>query len=263
MGKALQSKCIELFIACDTAIDRADLMTKRSAGDKEYFFQDWFQRRLEEVTPNWEQAGRNAYPDFVITDYPEGFELKGLAYPGRKTFDSNSRYPQAKHRGRDIYYVFARYGEGESLSLPIVDLMIVHGLFLNAHQEDPKNKSFLGYGSYGDLQVRDRKMYTAPVPFWITTGTVMQRTLILPSDMSVDDRLEPVGKLIRREVSQIVVGYSFDFKTNTLTPLYEPNPNSGREYHFIAYRVRGKAGSPVEMVANPNQVLADELEEGE
>ena len=98
-------------------------------------------------------------------------------------------------------------------------------------------------------------MYTAPVPFWITEGTTMQRTLILPSEVSVDERVEPVGELVRYEVDKLVAGYAFDFKTNTLIPQYEPNPSAGKQYHFTAYRIKGKAGSKVFLVENLSEVL--------
>jgi hypothetical protein len=48
-----------------------------------------------------------------------GYELKGLAYPGRDaSFDSNSQVPSGFHNGRTIYYVFGRYPkepDGDSL----------------------------------------------------------------------------------------------------------------------------------------------------
>ena len=55
-------------------------------------------------------GGRNSYPDFRIVSHIEGYELKGLAYPGRDaSFDSNSQVPTGLHNGRTIYYVFGRY----------------------------------------------------------------------------------------------------------------------------------------------------------
>ncbi len=162
-------------------MDSGNLMTRRSRSDKEFFFQDWIKTRLEElVGDHFSDVGRNGYPDFVLSDHAEGYELKGLALPGRKTIDSNSRYPKAIYRGREIYYVFGRYPTTTDLQLPLSDLLICHASFINAHVEEPVNKSFLGYGSYGDLLVRDRKMYVFPLPFYITHGTQGQRTLISP-----------------------------------------------------------------------------------
>ncbi len=78
----------------------------------------------------------------------EGFELKGLAYPGREAdYDCKSQVPRGEHNGRQVYCVH-------------------------------KNKNFRGFGSYGDILVRDRKMYVAPTPFALTEGTAHHRTLI-------------------------------------------------------------------------------------
>lgn len=127
------SRCADIFIACCQAMNRQELMRKRSAGDKEFFFQDWMRRRLAEVVgDHFSDVGRNGYPDFVLSDVPEGYELKGLALPGRKTIDSNSRFPQPVHRGRQIYYVFGRYPQTPDLGLGLSDLLICHASFINA-----------------------------------------------------------------------------------------------------------------------------------
>ena len=92
----------------------------------------------------------------------EGYELKGLAYPGRDTnFDSNSQVPTGLHNGRDIYYVFGRYPKNpDGNSYPVIDLVICHGDFLNIdHEYTHENKSVKGFGGYGDIMIRDRKMY--------------------------------------------------------------------------------------------------------
>ena len=54
----------------------------------------------------------------------EGYELKGLAYPGRDVnFDSNSQVPSGHHNGRTIYYVFGRYPkEPDGDTYPVIDL---------------------------------------------------------------------------------------------------------------------------------------------
>ena len=49
----------------------------------------------------------------------------------------------------------------------MLDLVVCRGDFLNAdHTYVHKNKSVKGFGSYGDIMIRDRKMYVAPTPFW-------------------------------------------------------------------------------------------------
>ena len=65
---------------------------------------------------------------------------------------------------------------------PVYDLILCHGSFLlNADVEYVhENKSVHGFGSYGDIMIRDRKMYVTPTPFALTTHTEGQITLILP-----------------------------------------------------------------------------------
>ena len=87
-------------------------------------------------------------------------------------------------------------------------------------------------GSYGDILVRDRKMYVAPTPFALAEGTAHRRMLILPADHSVDNSLVKVGLLIRSEVDQVVVACSFDLRTNNLGTTLMANPNAGRRARF-------------------------------
>jgi len=76
------------------AITQGSLIERVSTTDKEYHFQNWFSRRLEETHSHFDIGGRNSYPDFRMVETTEGYELKGLAYPGRDaTFDSNSQVP--------------------------------------------------------------------------------------------------------------------------------------------------------------------------
>lgn len=109
-----------------------------------------------------------------------------------------------------------------------------------------KNKSFRGFGSYGDLLVRDRKMYVAPTPFALAEGTAHYRTLIVPASHEVDTDLIEVGTLTRREVDEVVVAYSFDLRTNEIQTERVPNPSAGQEHVFKAYRL---AGDPPDNVA--------------
>lgn len=112
-----------------------------------------------------------------------------------------------------------------------------------------ENRSFRGFGSYGDLLVRDRKMYVAPTPFALTEGTTGRKTLIVPEGFPPDPRLEPVGRLVRTEAEKLIVGYSFDLTTNTLTPSSAPNPAAGTEHVFVALRRKGAGPGNVTMTA--------------
>ena len=170
----------------------------------------------------------------------EGYELKGLAYPGREAdYDCNSQVPCGEHNGREVYYVFGRYPKDPDGSrYPVLDLVICHGSFLNAQNTYVhKNKSFRGFGSYGDILVRDRKMYVAPTPFALVKGTAHRRTLIVPVGTKVDADLLEIAVLTRREVAQMVVAYQFDLRTNEISTTLVPNPSAGREHVFKIYRL--------------------------
>ena len=198
----MDSRAPVIFRHCVDAIDAGGLIERESSKDKEFHFQNWFMDRLVGTGLNFEQGGRNSYPDFRLVQFTEGYELKGLAYPGRDaTFDSNSQVPTGLHNGRSIYYVFGRYPKHpDGDTYPVLDLVIAHGDFLNAdHEYVHENKSVKGFGTYGDLMIRDRKMYVVPTPFRIADGLAHQRTLILPSEHAPGDDFIDVGELVRRE----------------------------------------------------------------
>ena len=247
---------IDVFLQCDRAIRRGRLIHRTNRADKEFHFQDWFQERLDELQVLYDPPARNSYPDFRLVKSPVGYEIKGLAYPGREaTYDANSQMPTGFHNGRIVYYVFGRYPKDpDDDEYPVIDLVLFHGDFLNAnHEYVHKNKHISGFGSYGDVMIRDRKMYVAPTPFALADGTAGQRTLILPSDAEVDGRLESCGQLIRIETDKLVVGYRADLNENTLDPLYMDNPSAGLEHRFTAYRVAGTDGPTVTMQAKPHR----------
>lgn len=256
------TSCVDAFVAFSQSIANGVLIERVSRQDKEFHFQNWVGSRLDDAAIHHDQSGRNSYPDFTLVDFPEGFEVKGLAWPGREaSYDSNSRVPTGHHNGRTVFYVFGRYpSKIDENTYPVVDLVVCHGDFLNAdHDYVHKNKSFRGFGSYGDLLVRDRKMYVAPTPFALTEGTTGQHTLIVPAGYTIDDpRVDLVGELVRVETSDLVVGYSFDLVANTLEPKLVPNPNAGKEHHFQAYRRHGVGHTSVSLRTNGVQELADE-----
>jgi hypothetical protein len=255
--------CLEVFARCAEAMRTNRLISRESRTDKEFHFQNWFQARLRETGLNFDAGGRNTYPDFRIVTPAIGFEVKGLAYPGREAnYDCNSQVPSGSHNGRIVYYTFGRYpSEPDGDSYPVLDLVICHGDFLNAdHDYIHKNKSVKGFGSYGDIMIRDRKMYVAPTPFGLTTGTAHNQTLILPASQPVDSRFCEVGRLIRRESTHLIVGYVFDLRENTLTPEMVVNPSAGVEHEFRAYRLTGGATEPVAM-RPPRSVLAAQDED--
>ncbi len=240
----------EVFSNCVEAIRSGILIRRVSRSDKEFHFQNWFQDRLKSLSHSFEAGGRNSYPDFTLVKHTEGYEIKGLAYPGRDaSFDSNSQVPTGFHNDRQIFYVFGRYPESpDGNTYPVVDLVICDGDFLNAdHEYVHKNKSVKGFGSYGDLMIRDRKMYVVPTPFRLIEGVAHNQTLILSAETELQKPFQCVGELRRKEAEQLVVAYSFDLRTNELVPTTIPNPDAGREHLFRAWRLKGSPGDSVVM----------------
>lgn len=253
------SRACLLFATCVAAIRNGELIERSGRGDKEFHFQNWFRKRLRSARLNFDTPGRNTYPDFCLVNFAEGFELKALAYPGREAdYDCNSQVPRGEHNGRQVYYVFGRYpSRPDGNRYPVLDLVICHGSFLNADNTYVhKNRSFRGLGSYGDVLVRDRKMYVAPTPFALADGTAHRRTLILPSDEQIEGDLVEVGALARTEVDSMVATYQFDLKTNRIQATLLPNPNAGALHEFKAYRMSGDPIEPITM-RDRSKVLAE------
>ncbi len=248
-----------IFKKCVEAIREGVLIRQVSSTDKEFHFQNWFEDRLKETGFNYEIGGRNSYPDFRIVSVTEGYELKGLAYPGRDaSFDSNIQVPTGFHNGRSIYYVFGRYPKRpDGNEYPVLDLVICHGDFLNAdHDYVHENKSVKGFGSYGDIIIRDRKMYVVPAPFRLTDGLAHQHTLILPSSINPDTDFFEVGELTRTEATELIVGYSFDLQSNEISPSKVPNPGAGANHTFRAWRLKDSPKTPAKMRAfQPETIL--------
>jgi hypothetical protein len=169
------------------------------------------------------------------------------------TFDCNSQVPSGFHNGREIIYVFGRYPSDPQNpnQYPVLDLVLCHGDFLNAdHDYVHKNKSIKGFGSYGDIMIRDRKMYVAPTPFALTDGTEAQITLIVPESFSLTKSIVKVGDLTRTEAQTLIIGYEFDLTTNTISAKTTPNPSAGKTHKFIACRVKNELGTPVSMASH-------------
>jgi hypothetical protein len=162
--------------------------------------------------------------------------------------------------GRTIFYVFGRYPKRpDGNAYPVLDLVLCHGDFLNVdHDYCHKNKSVRGFGSYGDILIRDRKMYVVPTPFHLVEGVAHQQTLILPAEMQPGKDFIDLGKLKRVEAPWMVVGYSFDLQTNRLTPQRVPNPQAGREHVFRAWRLKGS--SQVLVAMRNSEVVSLELD---
>jgi hypothetical protein len=240
---------IRVYEQCVRAINDGSMIERVSSSDKEFHFQNWFFERLKSIGENTETGGRNSYPDFRMVATTDGFEVKGLAYPGREaSFDSNSQLPTGHHNGRTIYYVFGRYPkQPDGDSYPVLDLVICHGDFLNADREPHRrNKSVKGFGSYGDILIRARRMYVVPTPFHLANGLAHRHTLILPAETAAPGLVQ-VGELSRCECNELVVGYKYDRQTDDLTAKLIDNPTAGREHLFTAWRAKGSPADQVSM----------------
>jgi len=244
------STVTSVFRRCVEAVKEELLIQRESAKDKEFHFQNWFRQRLDETGHAFDEGGRNSYPDFRMVQFAEGYEVKGLAYPGRDAnFDSNSQSPTGFHNERAIYYVFGRYPKNpDGNSYPLLDLVVCHGDFLNAdHEYRHKNRNVKGFGTYGDIMIRDRKMYVVPTPFHLVDNVAHHHTLILPEEAIVGDEFADVGTLCRVESRELIVGYTFDLKRGELTPERAPNPGAGREHRFRAWRLKDAKGPAVSL----------------
>lgn len=239
-----------IFAECARAIEAGVMISRVSSTDKEFSFQNWFADRLKALKLNFDEPSRNTYPDFRMVNEPIGFEIKGLSFPGREAnYDCNSQVPSGLHNGRIIYYVFGRYPAATpEKEYPVYDLVMCHGDFLNAdHDYVHKNKNLKGFGSYGDMMVRDRKMYVAPTPYALTNGTERQTTLIIPDDQIAGKTLKEVGAFTRKESERLIRGYSFDMMTHAITPTYMKNPKAGVAHPFKAYRTSSSNGPTVSL----------------
>lgn len=216
-------------------------IVRASQQDKEYHFQNWVERRISAAGLQFQKLGRHGYPDFVLSEHPSGYEVKGLAVPGRTAdFDCNSQLPLAFQDGRAVYYIFGRYPSSTSLEFPVHDLVLCPASLLNAETVNTNtNQSFRGAGSYGDILIRDRRMYVSPTPYALMPETVGHATLVLEGESAqVPAQLRKVSQFRRTEAAEIVTGYSFDFATNKLTSQRAPNASAGTNHLFDLYRVR-------------------------
>lgn len=225
--------------------------THRVSNDKEFHFQNWVYDRIVEAGFSSSSVGRNTYPDFPIDSLEEAYEVKGITAGSRENdFDSNSALPAGRHHGSRVFYIFGRY---ESVSIGgeaprVLDIVIVDGSFLNAGSAFlADNKSLRVLGAFGDILLRDRKMYAPYTPYRNISGLRGHCTLIVESGTRPpDDSFVEVGRFIRREAEKTLVGYRADLRENTLIGEFEDNPRGGYEHEYLAWRSAG--GHSVEAV---------------
>ena len=60
----------------------------------------------------------------------------------------------------------------------------------------------------------------------------------------------------------MIVGYSFDLKSNAILPQKVPNPAAGKDHFFRAWRLKGSPLDPVAMRAvDPTTLEPDPVDE--
>lgn len=244
----MTSTAWKIFDASRKAIARG-IPTSRIGKDKEFHFQNWVYDRIVEAGYSSPEGGRNTYPDFPIEGTDESYEVKGITVGSREgDFDSNSAMPSGRHDGREVLYVFGRYDSAQlGGDTPRVhDLVIVHGSFLNAGGGfAADNKSLRVLGSYGDILLRDRKMYVPYTPYRLLSNLRGQCTLVLPAaEVAPGNGYAEVGRFSRFEADSVLVGYRADLKANSLVGEFEKNEDANREHKFVAYRSSLDAETP-------------------
>lgn len=247
--KTIQDLVCAVYKECFKAIKNGEEIERISASDKEFSFSNWFLKQLQKLKIEIEDPSRNAYPDFKVSGKPVGFEVKGLGFPGReKNYDCNSQVPSGLHDGSEIYYVFGRYpAEVKGKTYPVLDFVLCHGDLLNSdHEYVHENKNLKGFGSYGDIMIRDRKMYVAPTPYYLLKNVASEITLILKNKGEEISGLTKIGHLKRTAVDSLIRGYEFDMNTNTLTGKKIKNSKAGSGFEFYAYTA-SRSGKTVSM----------------
>ena len=72
----------------------------------------------------------------------------------------------------------------------------------------------------------------------------------------------PSGSSCDGEAQTLIVGYTFNLRTNTLKPELVENPAAGTEHNFVAYRLKGSATEAVVM-RPPREVITGVAEAAE
>lgn len=127
-------------------------------------------------------------------------------------------------------------------------MVLCHGDFLNAdHDYVHKNKHVKGFGTYGDIMIRDRKMYVVPTPFRLIDGANAHLTLGEHADYKAPDDFQCVGEMVRVESKRLVTQYTFDLQSNDIRINTEPNPSAGTEHRFKAWRLKSQPLTKVKL----------------
>ena len=75
----------DVFEKCAQAVQAGELIESVSAKDKDFYFQNWLQNRLQSLCMHFEGSGRNTYPDFCLVEHAKGYEFKPADYARTKS----------------------------------------------------------------------------------------------------------------------------------------------------------------------------------
>jgi hypothetical protein len=253
---AIQTHSVPIFLEMVRAIRASVAMKPRSANDKEYFAQDWFIDRLRATGLQFQQQGRNSYPDFWVYDdsLREGYEIKSLAFvpptprqvalglagkPARRDIDFNSTIPSGRKNDRDIFLVFFLYTGSGPTDRTVHTLSLAHGDLINSDHDVADqhiNIAIKEFGSYGDGFIRNRKMYVFPHPVEIDPSGLGQCSLIVPATWELaDDRLKNLTTILREIAPQSIDSYKVSLHGGQPIIRRKPYPNAGRHLEFRVF----------------------------
>jgi len=243
---AHSTNAIEIFVETVQACRNAIPMMPRSANDKEYFAQDWFEQRLQRLSLPYVQQGRNSYPDFIVNGpgASEGYEIKSLTFtkgrPARTDIDFNSTIPSGFKDNRHVFLVFVLYTGAGNAPRPIHSITIAHADLINADHalaDEHLNVSIRQFGSYADGFIRNRKMYVFPHPITIDSSGLGKQRLIVPQSWGIgDSRLRKVNSLARTIAAQAVDSYTILLHGRSQAQAhYVPYANAGSQLLFDVF----------------------------
>lgn len=248
MGSAKPTNATKIFLQMVRAARRGEHMKPRSANDKEYFAQDWFAARLRAAGVDFEQQGRNSYPDFLVHTAPsEGYEVKSLRFdkgkPARKDIDFNSTIPSGKKDGRDVFLAFFLYEGTGKAARSAHTISLAHADLINADHgvaDEHLNVAVHEFGSYGDGFIRNRKMYVFPHPVAIDPGGVRRHRLIVPAEWQVsDNKLKKVDTIERVIADRAIDEYTIKLRGRAKAAVRTtPNVDAGKTLVFDVLEAR-------------------------
>lgn len=214
----MSTQVVEIFLEMVRARRQGLPMKPRSANDKEYFAQDWFTQNLKALQLEFDQQGRNCYPDFWVGEGKdrEGYEIKSLAFtgnkPARKDLDFNSTIPSGLKEGANVFLVFFLYTGSGVYDRVVHSISLAHGDLLNADHalaDEHLNVSVHKFGSFADGFIRNRKMYVFPHPITLVPDGLSKNRLIVPREWAIQDkRLRKVRSIDRTIVQRTVDNYT-------------------------------------------------------